>query len=159
MMRRCFLTLSVLALCFSASGCGKPSETEVQPKQTHATGALEVRNSAKQPLAMDPERLRLQSMHLGECVVSTKGDQRCYASRTIVELNEEARRQALASDRAEQTQAPSLCWEEYCPCQHPQGGPDQILCDQLRMGNVNPEMLSVGKSMRQVRRDLENYDF
>ena len=52
-----------------------------------------------------------------------------------------------------------LCWESYCPCDSPQGGPDQLLCDQLRMGKVEPEMLSVGKSMREVRRQVAESDF
>lgn len=54
---------------------------------------------------------------------------------------------------------PNLCWESYCPCNPPQGGPDQLLCDQLRIGKVEPEMLSVGKSMREVRRQIAETDF
>lgn len=54
---------------------------------------------------------------------------------------------------------PNLCWESYCPCNPPQGGPDQLLCDQLRIGKVESEMLSVGKSMREVRRQIAETDF
>ena len=54
---------------------------------------------------------------------------------------------------------PDLCWESYCPCDAPQGGPDQLLCDQLRIGKVEPEMLSVGKSMRDVRRQIAKTEF
>lgn len=54
---------------------------------------------------------------------------------------------------------PDLCWESYCPCDAPQGGPDQLLCDQLRIGKIEPELLSVGKSMREVRRQVAASDF
>jgi hypothetical protein len=53
----------------------------------------------------------------------------------------------------------SLCWEGYCPCDPPQGGPDQLLCDSLRRGEVDAKMLSVGKSMRDVRSQLDDNPF
>lgn len=52
-----------------------------------------------------------------------------------------------------------LCWEGYCPCDAPQGGGDQLLCDQLRMGKRDAELLSVGKSMRDVRRQIRESEF
>ena len=58
----------------------------------------------------------------------------------------------------ESKSAPSLCWEGYCPCEPPQGGPDQLLCDQMRRGEGDPELLSVGKSMREVRGQISEYD-
>ena len=56
---------------------------------------------------------------------------------------------------SQQTPKPiALCWESYCPCKAPQGGPDQLLCDQIRVGKADPQMLSVGKSMREARRQM-----
>ncbi|MFO1256258.1 MAG: hypothetical protein U1E37_11420 [Sphingomonadaceae bacterium] len=55
--------------------------------------------------------------------------------------------------------AAELCWEGYCPCDPPQGGPDQLLCDALRRGDADPKMLSVGKSMRETRRQIGEYQF
>lgn len=69
--------------------------------------------------------------------------------------HEEASEEALKEKRSS---AWSLCWEGYCPCQPPQVGPDQLLCDQLRMGNADPRMLSVGKSMRETRRQIDEYE-
>jgi hypothetical protein len=57
----------------------------------------------------------------------------------------------------ERKSARSLCWEGYCPCDLPQGGPDQLLCDSLRRGEVDVKMLSVGKSMRSARAEMSGY--
>lgn len=57
----------------------------------------------------------------------------------------------------ERRSARSLCWEGYCPCDPPQGGPDQLLCDSLRRGEVDVKMLSVGKSMRSARAEMSGY--
>jgi hypothetical protein len=65
-----------------------------------------------------------------------------------------------AADRTlERKPARSLCWEGYCPCEPPQGGPDQLLCDALRRGDADPKMLSVGKSMRETRRQISEHQF
>ena len=53
----------------------------------------------------------------------------------------------------------NLCWQGYCHCEAPQAGPDQLLCDQLRTGNVDADMLSAGKSMREVRQQIANERF
>lgn len=63
-------------------------------------------------------------------------------------------RKAIAKVEVE---PPALCWEGYCPCEPPQGGPDQLLCDALRRGDADPKMLSVGKSMRETRRQISEY--
>lgn len=55
--------------------------------------------------------------------------------------------------------AAELCWEGYCPCDPPQGGPDQLLCEALRRGDADPKMLSAGKSMRETRRQIGEYQF
>jgi hypothetical protein len=62
------------------------------------------------------------------------------------------------ADRILETKsARSLCWEGYCPCDPPQGGPDQLLCDSLRRGEIDVKMLSVGKSMRNARAEMSRY--
>lgn len=69
--------------------------------------------------------------------------------------------EAALEDEVKEKRPPalSLCWEGYCPCESPQGGPDQLLCDQLRIGDIDPRMLSVGKSMRETRRQIDTYEF
>jgi len=63
-----------------------------------------------------------------------------------------------AADRTlERKPTRSLCWEGYCPCEPPQGGPDQLLCDSLRRGEIDAKMLSVGKSMRNARAEMPGY--
>ena len=63
------------------------------------------------------------------------------------------------SDRNTPVATAGVCWEGYCPCEPPQGGPDQLLCDALRRGDADPKMLSVGKSMRETRRQISEYQF
>ncbi len=57
------------------------------------------------------------------------------------------------------TEPPDLCWQDYCPCESPQGGPDQMLCRQLRAGIlVDDELLSIGAGMRDARQQLEDFE-
>lgn len=65
--------------------------------------------------------------------------------------------EAISTPRTKPVTTIDLCWEGYCPCDPPQGGPDQLLCDQLRMGNRDPQMLSAGKAMREARRQIEEH--
>lgn len=54
----------------------------------------------------------------------------------------------------------SLCWQDYCPCEPPQGGPDEFLCRRLRAGlPVDDEQLSIGAGMRDARRQIDEFDW
>jgi hypothetical protein len=54
---------------------------------------------------------------------------------------------------------PSLCWQDYCPCEPPQGGPDQMLCRRLRAGlPVDDELMSAGAGLRDAREQLEQWE-
>ncbi len=53
-----------------------------------------------------------------------------------------------------------MCYKDYCPCDPPQGGPDQIICDQLEEGiDVPVEMLISGRGMREARRQMAEGDY
>ncbi|WP_422058637.1 hypothetical protein [Sphingomonas sp.] len=55
---------------------------------------------------------------------------------------------------------PAMCYKDYCPCDPPQGGPDQIICDQLEEGiDVPVEMLISGRGMREARRQMAEGDY
>jgi hypothetical protein len=50
----------------------------------------------------------------------------------------------------------NLCYKDYCPCEPPQGGPDQILCDQLEAGiDVDVQLMIAGRGMREARRQID----
>ncbi len=49
-----------------------------------------------------------------------------------------------------------LCWQDYCPCDPPQGGPDAFLCRRFRAGlPVDEDQLSIAAGMRDVRKQIE----
>lgn len=57
-------------------------------------------------------------------------------------------------------QYPGNCYKDYCPCEPPQGGPDQLLCDQLEEGiEVDVQLMIAGRGMREARRQLQETDF
>jgi hypothetical protein len=50
---------------------------------------------------------------------------------------------------------PGMCYKDYCPCKGPQGGPDEVLCDQLEQGTDPPaDLMIAGRKMRQARREV-----
>jgi hypothetical protein len=53
----------------------------------------------------------------------------------------------------------NLCWQDYCPCEPPQGGADAMLCRQLKDGqNVDGEVLAGASGMRDVRKQMKEYE-
>ena len=52
-----------------------------------------------------------------------------------------------------------LCWQDYCPCDPPQGGPDQMICRNLKAGiPVEDEMMSIAAGMRDARRQIKEFE-
>jgi hypothetical protein len=50
---------------------------------------------------------------------------------------------------------PGMCYKDYCPCDGPQGGPDEVLCDQLEQGSdPSADLMIAGRKMRQARREV-----
>jgi hypothetical protein len=50
---------------------------------------------------------------------------------------------------------PGMCYKDYCPCEGPQGGPDEVLCDQLEQGtDPSADLMIAGRKMRQARREV-----
>jgi hypothetical protein len=50
---------------------------------------------------------------------------------------------------------PDMCYKDYCPCKGPQGGPDEVLCDQLEQGtDPSADLMIAGRKMRQARREV-----
>lgn len=55
--------------------------------------------------------------------------------------------------------AVAMCFQDYCPCDPPQGGPDAGLCRQLRAGmDVDPELMSAAAMMRDARRQISEFE-
>lgn len=53
----------------------------------------------------------------------------------------------------------SLCWQDYCPCEPPQGGMDEMLCRRLRAGlPVDDEMMSAGAGFRDAREQMDELE-
>lgn len=52
----------------------------------------------------------------------------------------------------------SECWEDYCPCEGEQGGPDAYICRNLRAGiPVSDEQMSLGAGMRDARKQISDF--
>jgi hypothetical protein len=81
-----------------------------------------------------------------------------------LEADERARRRPHGrSDsrprRAQREEPADLCWQDYCPCEQPQGGPDEFLCRRLRAGlPVDDEQMSIGAGMRDARRQIRDFE-
>lgn len=68
-------------------------------------------------------------------------------------------RQATAARREPRPEPADMCWQGYCPCDPPQGGPDSFLCDRLRAGlPVDDEQMSIGSGMREARRQIDEFE-
>ena len=53
----------------------------------------------------------------------------------------------------------NLCWQDYRPCDPPQGGPDAGFCRQLLAGiYVDEELLAAGAMMRDARQQLGDFE-
>jgi hypothetical protein len=58
----------------------------------------------------------------------------------------------------EKAAPPDLCWQDYCPFEPPQGGPDKGICRQLRAGiAVDDQMMSAGAMMRDARAQMDDF--
>ena len=158
-MLRIFLIAAMSVVSLGA--CSTPTDGD---NSTNITNSTPIDNAivSNEALGGDEKPASTAHMELRRCVELMHDDPRCYEGRTPLELKSEVDRrvqmETSASVKANPVKA-DLCWEGYCPCKPPQGGPDQLLCDQLRMGKVDPEMLSAGKSMRDVRRQIDEYQF
>lgn len=73
-------------------------------------------------------------------------------------------RQAVAAREAAAEPVPEpkpadLCWQDYCPCEPPQGGPDEFVCRRLRAGlHVDEEQLSLAAGMRDARQQMADWE-
>lgn len=67
---------------------------------------------------------------------------------------------AVSPAFAEGTAKPAdLCWQDYCPCEAPQGGPDQGICRQLRAGmTVSPDIMAAAAMMRDARKQMQDFE-
>jgi len=71
-------------------------------------------------------------------------------------IEAEAEAKAAAAPRGKSV---DLCWHDYCPCEPPQGGPDQSLCRQLKAGiGVAPELMSEAAALRDARQELDDLE-
>lgn len=53
----------------------------------------------------------------------------------------------------------AMCWQDYCPCEPPQGGPDQGICRQLRAGmHVEDQMMAAAAMMRDARKQMADFE-
>lgn len=53
----------------------------------------------------------------------------------------------------------SMCWQDYCPCDPPQGGADKGLCRQLKAGmKVDDEIMAAAAMSRDAREQLDQWE-
>lgn len=65
---------------------------------------------------------------------------------------------AEAPERPASRAAVKMCWQDYCPCDPPQGGPDKFLCQRLRAGlPVDDEQMSGAAGLREARRQIDEF--
>jgi len=135
---------------------------EAETDRAHECSAFEdkksnVKTSAIAPASAPNQKIPVESRPQG---VAVKDFRECRDSDGAPCREFLTDEDIAEADRILERKSPrSLCWEGYCPCDRPRGGPDQLLCDQLRIDKADPEMLSVGKSMRDVRRQLAETEF
>jgi hypothetical protein len=56
-------------------------------------------------------------------------------------------------------EAVNMCWQNYCPCDPPQGGPDKFYCDRLKAGlPVDDEQMSLGSGARDARKQMADFE-
>jgi hypothetical protein len=167
----------VFAAALLLAGCSKPaSETnvqeEVKTESAESVSALKARisNLVAQCNRIAIEREILSAKYNALINVYRPGEKldkfvidRCSEADSPIQREEnkpegaDAKLAAKSAVKRTKVQPPQLCWEGYCPCEPPQGGPDQLLCDSLRRGEVDPKMLSVGKSMRKARAEMSEF--
>lgn len=112
---------------------------------------------------------RAELMHQAE--LASIGDEGscCNDAKHELEEGDETSENALPNDVEPTPPAPapapaarkavSLCWQDYCPCDAPQGGPDAGLCRQLRAGmDVDPHIMSAAAMMRDARQQMEEFE-
>ena len=167
----------VFAAALLLAGCSKPAnETNAQGEATSenaaALAALKARIGALveqcNRIAVEREILSAKynalvkvyhpGMKLDKSVIDrcSESDTPSQSGETKTEVSE-AKPAAERIVKKAEVQPAKLCWEGYCPCDPPQGGSDQLLCDSLRRGEVDPKMLSVGKSMRKARAEMSEF--
>jgi hypothetical protein len=133
---------------------------EPEPDRSHECLAPDSKNEKSNvtaPIAPSKQKVRDESQKKGSAVKDFSECRDSDGAPCREFLTDE---DIAEADRVlERKPARSLCWEEYCPCDPPRGGPDQLLCDSLRRGEIDAKMLSVGKSMRDVRRQLSDNPF
>lgn len=60
---------------------------------------------------------------------------------------------ATAYEPEQETPAPSLCWQDYCPCESPETSLDQTICRNARAGiAMSDEQWSIGAMARDSKR-------
>ncbi len=70
-------------------------------------------------------------------------------------------KQAKKKGGAKRKAAPKrLCWQDYCPCEPPQGGPDAGICRAFKAGvHVDEGLLAGAAMMRDGRRQMESGNY
>jgi len=167
----------VFAAVLLIAGCSKPAsetnaQSDVKTESSESVSALKERISTlvEQCNRISVEREILSAkynalinVHRLNMKLEKPVIDRCSESDHSAQPEESETKGAEPKAAAEkvvkktEVQPTKLCWEGYCPCNPPQGGPDQLLCDSLRRGEVDPKMLSVGKSMRKARADMSEF--
>jgi hypothetical protein len=134
---RCSLALTLLILL----SCSEP-QSEVERRRE--IDALKAELKATQARADAAEREAKQILHSPQSTPSSKPKKEAVA---------EVARQPQAEEPAD------LCFQDYCPCAPPQGGPDAGLCRQLRAGlSVEDDVMSAAAMMRDARKQMDEFE-
>ena len=149
MLRTICLPLVALML----AGCG-PTQAERE-----ATAAEARRSAEREKQLQRQKQQREQSIREMMAVVrEIEAEQRTMAA--PAPDNEDAPEPLAARpEAAEREPVPDLCWQDYCPCEPPQGGPDEGICRHLRAGmQLDAETLSAAAMMRDGREQLREWE-
>lgn len=120
-------------------------------------GEREDQSAKIQQLERDVATRDAQIAELKELLLKERLEQRQQVTAAVVDKrmgDRSAANEAQAEPAIPPTPSryPNMCYKDYCPCEGAQGGPDEILCDQLEQG-VDPavDLMIAARKMRQAR--------
>ena len=130
--------------------------TDIERKVLADSRAEDARRNAELGIEpTDPECC----MPARPAALPTRPVQAVKESAAAAPLDNEAEPMDGLTEEATADTPQSLCWQDYCPCDPPQGGMDEMLCRRLRAGlPVDDEMMSAGAGFRDAREQMDELE-
>lgn len=110
-----------------------------------------------------PAEKAAEEVRIAEMAVKVKTLERQLNAAKAAE-NQQSTRSAPAAEESKEAieRGEGWCFKDYCPCESDpdNNATEQLHCDMMETGGeVDDKMLAVGRSMREVRRQLRTGDY